>query len=125
MSATKPNVTSIVLHTFDLEISSYTIGLSPSQVYNASHYNEQYNKWTIPIPTTYYNGILPQGINTVLKVNYIGFMRDDMYGFYRSYYVENGVKVWMATTQFQPDHARRAFPCFDVSVQFSDFYPFL
>jgi aminopeptidase N len=115
LRATKPGVNQIVLHAFDLEISSYAFGVFPSQSYNASNYNEQYNKWTIPIPSTYYNGILPEAFETVLKVEYVGFMRDDMYGFYRSYYVENGVKVWMATTQFQPDHARRAFPCFDVS----------
>lgn len=124
---TKSGVREIVLHAFDLDISSYTIGLI-NQPYNASNYNEQYNKWTIPIPSSYNGGILPENIDTVLKVEYTGFMRDDMYGFYRSYYIENGVKVWMGTTQFQPDHARRAFPCFDVrkllrySKYFTQFY---
>lgn len=114
LRATKANIREIVLHSFDLEISSYSIG---GQIlpYNASYYNEQYNKWTIPIPAALNGGILSNSVDTTLKIEYVGFMRDDMYGFYRSYYVENGKKVWMATTQFQPDHARRAFPCFDVS----------
>lgn len=114
LRATKVNVREIILHAFDLEISSYSINGFPSIAYNASHYNEQYNKWTVPIPLTINAGILSNLIDTKLKIEYVGFMRDDMYGFYRSYYVENGNKVWMATTQFQPDHARRAFPCFDV-----------
>jgi len=34
-------------------------------------------------------------------------------GFYRTYYVENGVTKWMAGTQFEAARARKAFPCFD------------
>lgn len=100
----------------DLDIHSYQLNpYEMSQVipFNKSQYNEQYDKWTIPIP-------LPEGkLNTsqtvILSIDYTGYMRDDMRGFYRSYYMENGKKVWMGTTQFQPVHARRAFPCFDVS----------
>ncbi|CAG9832720.1 unnamed protein product [Diabrotica balteata] len=36
-----------------------------------------------------------------------------MNGFYRSDYVINGTKEYLATTQFESTHARRAFPCFD------------
>nr|CAD7575715.1 unnamed protein product [Timema californicum] len=48
-----------------------------------------------------------------LHLNYKGYHREDMAGFYRSYYYKNGVKRWLASTQFQPTSARRAFPCFD------------
>ncbi|XP_063230526.1 uncharacterized protein LOC134535382 [Bacillus rossius redtenbacheri] len=48
-----------------------------------------------------------------LSISYTGHMRDDMYGFYRSYYHLDGRKRWIGSTQFQPTHARRAFPCFD------------
>lgn len=56
-------------------------------------------------------------VNTAytLGITYTGnFDLFDMRGFYRSEYTNaNGSKVYLATTQFQPTHARKAFPCFD------------
>lgn len=89
--------------------------MSAVMLFNESDYNAQYDKWTIPIP------LLDKKLNAnqtvILSIDYTGYMRDDMRGFYRSYYMENGRKAWMGTTQFQPVHARRAFPCFDVSFE--------
>ncbi|XP_021536217.1 aminopeptidase N [Neomonachus schauinslandi] len=42
-----------------------------------------------------------------------GELADDLAGFYRSEYIENGVKKVLATTQMQATHARKSFPCFD------------
>ncbi|XP_004398356.1 PREDICTED: aminopeptidase N [Odobenus rosmarus divergens] len=42
-----------------------------------------------------------------------GELADDLAGFYRSEYTENGVKKVLATTQMQATHARKSFPCFD------------
>ncbi|KAK7892008.1 hypothetical protein WMY93_023971 [Mugilogobius chulae] len=42
-----------------------------------------------------------------------GELADDLGGFYRSEYYENGVKKVVATTQMQPTDARKSFPCFD------------
>ncbi|XP_001922987.2 aminopeptidase N isoform X1 [Danio rerio] len=48
-----------------------------------------------------------------LYTEFQGELADDLGGFYRSEYVENGVEKVVATTQMQPTAARTAFPCFD------------
>ena len=56
---------------------------------------------------------LPEAINGqfVLVVNYHGQINDSMAGFYRSSYVHQGSRRFVAITQFQESDARRAFPC--------------
>ncbi|XP_064552682.1 membrane alanyl aminopeptidase [Drosophila montana] len=50
----------------------------------------------------------------ILHFVYTGLMEDDMHGFYRSSYVnDNNETKWLGSTQFQTNHARRAFPSFD------------
>ncbi|XP_057691883.1 alanyl (membrane) aminopeptidase b, tandem duplicate 1 [Corythoichthys intestinalis] len=48
-----------------------------------------------------------------LHTNFIGELDDDLGGFYRSEYDEDGKRKYVATTQMQPTDARKAFPCFD------------
>ncbi|KAM9808144.1 uncharacterized protein ACB057_005988 [Neosynchiropus ocellatus] len=48
-----------------------------------------------------------------LHTVFTGELADDLGGFYRSEYMEGGVKKVVATTQMQPTDARKAFPCFD------------
>ncbi|XP_014220654.1 aminopeptidase N [Trichogramma pretiosum] len=56
---------------------------------------------------------LKAGKQYLLHLKYVGNLNDYLQGFYRSSYVENNQTRWIATTQFQPTDARRAFPCFD------------
>lgn len=56
---------------------------------------------------------LPENRQYVLSLQYVGSLRNDMFGFYRSSYEEDGQIKWLATTQMQPTYARRVFPCFD------------
>ncbi|KAF2365600.1 ERAP1-like C-terminal domain, partial [Trinorchestia longiramus] len=57
---------------------------------------------------------LEAGQQYLLVMEYKGYLNDQLSGFYRSQYSRNdGTQVWLATTQFAPIDARRAFPCFD------------
>lgn len=56
---------------------------------------------------------LQSGKTYRLHTEFIGELADDLAGFYRSEYVEDGVTKLIATTQMQAADARKAFPCFD------------
>lgn len=49
----------------------------------------------------------------MLNIKFTGILNDQMAGFYRSSYVVNGKIKYMASTKFEPTHARKAFPCWD------------
>ncbi|XP_049639894.1 aminopeptidase N [Suncus etruscus] len=56
---------------------------------------------------------LQQGKTYDLDTKFVGELADDLAGFYRSEYMDNGVKKVVATTQMQAADARKSFPCFD------------
>ncbi|KAE8297384.1 Aminopeptidase N [Larimichthys crocea] len=56
---------------------------------------------------------LTVGESYVLYTNFLGELADDLEGFYRSEYMEDGVKKVIATSQMQATYARKTFPCFD------------
>lgn len=56
---------------------------------------------------------LRAGERYVVRIKFEGVLNDYLQGFYRSSYIVRNETRWLATTQFQPTDARRAFPCFD------------
>ncbi|XP_005989844.1 aminopeptidase N [Latimeria chalumnae] len=56
-----------------------------------------------------------------LFTEFTGELADDLAGFYRSEYDEDGAKKVVATTQMQPTAARKAFPCFDEPAMKANF----
>ncbi|MBI3743720.1 MAG: M1 family metallopeptidase [Chloroflexi bacterium] len=49
-----------------------------------------------------------------LHIRFRGILNDKLHGFYRSTFSDDkGVQHTIATTQFEPTDARKAFPCFD------------
>uniref|UniRef100_A0A3Q3ETP1 Aminopeptidase n=1 Tax=Labrus bergylta TaxID=56723 RepID=A0A3Q3ETP1_9LABR len=71
----------------------------------------------LEVPTQYLvvqlKSPLKAGSTYELFTEFVGELADDLGGFYRSEYMEDGVKKIVATTQMQPTDARKAFPCFD------------
>ncbi|XP_067104822.1 aminopeptidase N-like isoform X3 [Osmerus mordax] len=59
------------------------------------------------------NGKLAVGKIYVLNTEFQGELSDDLEGFYRSEYIEDGLQKIVATSQMQATYARKAFPCFD------------
>ncbi|XP_043469608.1 aminopeptidase N [Leptopilina heterotoma] len=56
---------------------------------------------------------LKPGNQYIVYFKFKGYLNDFLQGFYRSSYKVDNQTRWIATTQFQPTDARRAFPCFD------------
>ncbi len=60
-----------------------------------------------------FDGVLGRG-TWFLKIAFAGELTEKLRGFYRSFWVdEAGERHTIASTHFEPTHARRAFPCFD------------
>nr|XP_027223181.1 endoplasmic reticulum aminopeptidase 1-like [Penaeus vannamei] len=57
---------------------------------------------------------LIKGERYTLQMEFLGYLNDQLRGFYRSTYRDDdGTTKYLAVTHFQPTDARRAFPCFD------------
>uniref|UniRef100_A0A3B4GQC5 Aminopeptidase n=1 Tax=Pundamilia nyererei TaxID=303518 RepID=A0A3B4GQC5_9CICH len=56
---------------------------------------------------------LCQGQKYQLYTEFTGELADDLSGFYRSEYEEDGLQKMVATSQMHPTYARKTFPCFD------------
>lgn len=113
LKTTKPNISSIVLHANELNVSKWEINETGALnidggVFDNSTYQVKTHKWTIPL-----KDVIKMNTEYQLRVEYTGILNDKMKGFYRSSYKEGTLTKWLATTQFQSTDARRAFPCMD------------
>ncbi|CAK1546280.1 unnamed protein product [Leptosia nina] len=111
---TETSTNQIKIHSEDLNFNSSDISITSGSVtiqLNEANPLEFDTKYTF----AYINlaSELMVGYDYELKINYRGPIRDDLNGFYKNYYIENGVKKWLGATQMQPTHARKVFPCFD------------
>lgn len=98
----------ITLHSLDLKISNAEVAAAkrtfekPRITYNKK---DETVTFTFPKP-------IPKGKGR-LMLDFEGGLNDRMHGFHRSTYRDGGVTKALATTQFEPTDARRAFPCVD------------
>ncbi|KAI5638674.1 peptidase family m1 domain-containing protein [Phthorimaea operculella] len=110
-TAMENNVNEIVIHCNDLIIDSLTVEsgtldiTAPNQTFVCEM---PYSFLRIQTSQPLFNGA-----EYIIRSTFRGRLQDNMRGFYKSWYIDSTGKRWMGTTQFQPGHARQAFPCYD------------
>ena len=117
----------IVLNAIDLQISAVTLHASGTTLTSRSvTIDKEAETATLDFGETIQPG------DALLEMVFTGELNDKLMGFYRSEYTsQDGGTRYLATTQFEPTDARRAFPCwdepakkatFEVTLVFSDEY---
>lgn len=108
----------ISLHFDDMKIDTTSLTVHELEL-NSSTINRQIDVKEITYDTDrqfliiHLNEILESEMQYDIHIQYKGVLNDILQGFYRSSYTVKNQTRWIATTQFQPTDARRAFPCFD------------
>ncbi|CCE83180.1 Piso0_003752 [Millerozyma farinosa CBS 7064] len=95
----------VTLNSLDIEVHSAKI-----EAFEAKEINYDEEK---QIVTFKFDDKLVAGKTAKLHIDFTGELNDKMAGFYRSSYIEDGKKKYLATTQFEATDCRRAFPSFD------------
>ncbi|XP_063596358.1 aminopeptidase N-like isoform X1 [Penaeus indicus] len=106
----------VTLHIADIVTKNETIKLAPSDQVQGPGVG--ITKHSYDNERQFYIAELGEdlvvGEKYVLSMEFEGYLNDQLHGFYRSTYkAEDGSDRLIASTQFQPTDARRAFPCFD------------
>ncbi len=104
LQITKPT-SKIILHSVDLKIKGASLLINYKSI-GGKIKVEKNETVTLTLPSRVKG-------NVKLSLDFSGELNDNLLGFYRSKYVENGKDKYLATTQFEAHYARRAFPCFD------------
>jgi aminopeptidase 2 len=95
----------VTLNTIDIDVHSAKVGEAKAQ-----DISFDLEKQTA---TFKFDKQFAQGDKIVIDIDFTGTLNDNMAGFYRSSYEQDGVKKYLATTQMEPTDCRRAFPSFD------------
>jgi aminopeptidase N len=107
----------IVMHAKELCFISASYSVKNSTAGTAAVEAEQIceNKKATTVTLTFPSTTsIPASSTLLLTIKYIGFLNNQMAGFYRSSYTNiHGESKIMASTQFESLDARRAFPCWD------------
>ncbi|CAB9521650.1 Tricorn protease-interacting factor F3 [Seminavis robusta] len=111
---------SLVVHARELQLLSSTLTRkSDDSSFQAVEFRYQLHHETCEIvfdssPWTTTSGPSNTDTECTLTMEFCGILNDQMAGFYRSQYTDlQGRCITMASTQFEPTDARRAFPCWD------------
>ncbi|KAJ1788654.1 hypothetical protein LPJ59_005499, partial [Coemansia sp. RSA 2399] len=108
----------IVLHANELEIKDAHLA---SAAFEAEATSIAFEKDDETLHLAFAQQV-PASSEATLTISFSSVLNDLMVGFYRSTYTDaEGNVKFMATTQFEPTDARRAFPCWDEPMQKATF----
>lgn len=96
---------SVTLNILELDIHSAKVAGVEAE---STEYNEE--KQTV---TFKFKDWFKQSSKVAINIDFTGTLNDNMAGFYRSSYKQDGETKYLATTQMEPTDCRRAFPSFD------------
>ena len=100
----------ILLNAAELQVSAANVTLADGTVLAAHDIAHDEDAETVALR---FDRPVPVG-SASLSVQFTGILNDQLRGFYRSQYTDaDGATRYLATTQFEPTDARRAFPCWD------------
>ncbi|MDQ6782278.1 MAG: M1 family metallopeptidase [Actinomycetota bacterium] len=104
------DTTELVLNAAELVIDTAEIAVAGGDKLTASvTHDEAEQRATLAFDTA-----VPAGSGHRLILRFTGILNDQLHGFYRSRFDDDaGASHTIATTQFEPADARRAFPCWD------------
>ena len=118
MSLVNSSTSVIVFHSKDMNISDVVVTRDDAKLSMKRVFNHSENDFVV----IELSDQLIKGQTVTISMNYNYTLRKDLIGFYRSSYVaQDGQKRYLATTQFEPTDARRAFPCFDEPAMKANF----
>ncbi|MEI8174814.1 MAG: M1 family peptidase, partial [bacterium] len=106
--STLKSTKTLTLHSKEIEIETAEVELSQNKIFAKISYNETNETATFTFPK-----VIQKNKNIKLTLVFKGILNDKMRGFYRSKYTILEKEYHIATSQFEPTNARRAFPCFD------------
>ncbi|KAG7187572.1 hypothetical protein KM043_016642 [Ampulex compressa] len=101
------------LHAHKLLISEVTLG--QFHYANASKMINEYHLTDDEFVDIFLLQVLMPGESYLLRIKYTLPLDQEPRGLFRSSYVDSGANEtrWIVVSNFSPDYARRAFPCFD------------
>ena len=105
----------LILHVRNLDLDNTTLSLisSSDTAFGELKQFPWYNDYARHFFVADLSNTLKAGNSYEFSVKFTGYLTDDNRGFYRSSYMKNGTKVWLATSQLESTDARKSFPCFD------------
>ena len=108
------NISSITLHSTDLNIFENTMAVQDSKKRRYDIYGLGYED-AAQFLTVYLSKELPVDKPITISIDFTGALKEDLMGLYLSKYTneETNTTEFLATTQFEALGARKALPCFD------------